>query len=224
MLVKEELGLNNLIIYQDTELYRFTSDAIILSKFAKAKVNDKVADFCSGSGIVGIHFYALNADLVKSVDLFEMQTPLYDLSVKSVQENLLSHKIFPNNVKIQDIPKEYNGKFSLVLCNPPYMKAEGGFLNKSDSRAVCKAELTINFAEIAEVAERVLKFGGRFAFVNRADRLAEMFYKLKQLKLEPKKLQMVTGTDGKTPYLVLIEAVKGGKEGLNVLPNLVNGE
>ena len=33
-------------IIQNTKLYRFTSDSILLSKFAKAKVGDKVADFC----------------------------------------------------------------------------------------------------------------------------------------------------------------------------------
>ena len=55
MKVIEELGIDNLKIIQDDTLYRFTSDAVILSKFADARKNDVVADFCSGSGIVGIH-------------------------------------------------------------------------------------------------------------------------------------------------------------------------
>ena len=51
MLEKEFLEPSNLEIFQDGELYRFTSDAILLSKFCKVKSNDVVADFCSGSGI-----------------------------------------------------------------------------------------------------------------------------------------------------------------------------
>ena len=69
----EDLCLNGLKIYQDSDLYCFTSDAVLLSKFARVKKGDKVADFCSGSGIVGIHLYGLNDSLIDSVTLFEMQ-------------------------------------------------------------------------------------------------------------------------------------------------------
>jgi tRNA1Val (adenine37-N6)-methyltransferase len=52
--------------------------------------------------------------------------------------------------------------------------------------------------------------------------LAEIIWDLKSNKLEPKRLQMVNGNDNSSPYLVLVEAVKGGKSGLTVLPNLTN--
>ena len=87
MIVAEDLGLENLTVYQDDELYCFTSDSVILAKFATVKANDVVADFCSGSGIVGLHLYALNQDLINSVTLFEMQKPLFDLSKKSIELN-----------------------------------------------------------------------------------------------------------------------------------------
>ena len=75
----EDLNLNGLKIYQDSDLYCFTSDAVLLSKFARVKQGDVVADFCSGSGIVGLHLYGLNANLVKSVTLFEMQLIVFFL-------------------------------------------------------------------------------------------------------------------------------------------------
>ena len=53
----EDLGLNGLKIYQDGNLYCFTSDAVLLSRFARVKKGDAVADFCSGSGIVGLHLF-----------------------------------------------------------------------------------------------------------------------------------------------------------------------
>ena len=55
-----ETLLGELKIVQDTALYRFTSDSVLLSRFARAKYRDNVADFCAGSGVVGLHFYALN--------------------------------------------------------------------------------------------------------------------------------------------------------------------
>ena len=37
-------------------------------------------------------------------------------------------------------------------------------------------------------------------------------------------MQFVAGTPSAKPYLVMVEAVKGGKEGVDVLPVLVNGK
>ena len=132
MLRIEDLGLNNLKIYQDDELYTFTSDSILLAKFAKVKKGDIVADFCSGSGIVGFYLYGLNSSLIDSVTLIEKQKPLYDLSVKSVEENNLKEKFTPVNISIQDIKSAYAGKFSLIVCNPPYMPVGGGFVDEKE--------------------------------------------------------------------------------------------
>ena len=205
--------IDNLKICQDDELYCFTSDSILLSKFAKAKKNDVVADFCAGSGIVGFHFFALNKNVVKKVILFEMQKELYDLSNESIKINSLENIFTAQNIRIQDIPKEYAGAFSLVLCNPPYYKDErkdDGY----DKIKACRNELTINLEEIVSTANRVLKFGGRFCVAHIPDRLPELFGVLTKYKLEPKKLTLVTG--GEKVYLVLVEAVKGGKAGLKI--------
>lgn len=204
-------------IIQNVNLYRFTSDSILLSRFAHAKFNDVVADFCSGSGVVGFHFLCLNPK-IKSLTLFEMQKDLADMSFRSAQLNGFDCKV--ENCRLQDIGKEYDDRFSLILCNPPYEKA--GFENESYEKAICRKEITLTLSEIVEVAFRKLKFGGRIAILNRADRTAELIFALKSKRLEPKRLQFVSGTDGGKPYIVMVEATKGGKEGIEILPTLTN--
>lgn len=204
-------------IIQNVNLYRFTSDSILLSRFARAKFKDDVADFCSGSGVVGFHFLCLNP-CVKSLTLFEMQPALADMSRRTADLNGFDCSIV--NCKLQEISKDYDDKFSLILCNPPYEKS--GFENEVYERAVCRKELTLTLSEIIEAAFKKLKFGGRLAILNRADRTAELLFKLKARGLEPKRLQFVSGTKEGKPYLVMVEAVKGGKEGIEVLPNLIN--
>ncbi len=205
-------------IIQNVNLYRFTSDSILLSRFARAKFKDDVADFCSGSGVIGFHFLCLNPQ-IKSLTLFEMQASLADMSRRSAEMNGFDCKVV--NCKLQDIGREYDDRFSLILCNPPYERA--GFENASPEIAVCRKELALTLPEIAEAAFRKLKFGGRLAILNRADRTAELFYTLKQRRLEPKRMQFVCGAEGAKPYLVMVEAVKGGKPDVEVMPPLVNG-
>ena len=219
-LVTEDLNINNLKIIQKNNLYKFTSDAILLSRFAQAKANDVVADFCSGSGIVGIHFYGLNPS-IKSVTLFEMQKELFDISMQSIKLNNLTN-FNAVNCKLQDIGSEYNGKFSLVLCNPPYERKKTGIDIEKYNIAVCRHEIELTLSEIIAVAAKKLKFGGRIAMVNRADRLADVISEMKKSNIEPKRLQFVQSKEDKEPYLLMIEGVLGGKSGIKVLNNIIN--
>ncbi len=219
--VLEDMCMDGLKIVQDTRLYRFTSDSVLLSKFAKPKKRDVVADFCAGSGIVGFHFYALHRGKFPQmpVTLFEMQEDLLNLARKTAKYNGFDNFSFVQG-KLQELPKEYDEKFSLILCNPPYER--GGFDNDEYHKAVCRKELTIRLEEIAKAASRALKFGGRLCMLHRADRLAEVCYTLHDAKIEVKKIQFVGGRYGSKPYLVIVEGVKGGKPNTEILQTIVN--
>lgn len=218
--VLEDMMLDGLKIVQDTRLYRFTSDSVLLSRFAKAKKGDNVADFCAGSGIVAFHFYALNKTVPNlQFTLFELQEELSALSKKTALYNGFENFSFEQG-RLQDIKKEYNEKFSLVLCNPPYEK--GGFDNDEYAKAICRKEITINLKEIARAAAFALKYGGRLCMLHRADRLAEVCYTLHEVGIEVKKIQFVGGRCGSKPYLVMVEGVKGGKPCNEILPTIWN--
>ena len=215
----EEYLLDGMKIVQDTEEYRFTSDAVLLARFLKAKKGERVADFCAGSGVVGLHFYGENRQ-TEHVTLFELSPALAALSRKSIALNGLEGVFTVENVPLQAIPAGYTEAFSLILCNPPYER--GGFASAAAGIAPCRKELSLTLEELCAAAARCLKFGGRFALVHRADRAAEVLYTLHAHRLEPKKLQFVAGKAGAKPYAVLIAAVKGGRAGLDVLPEAYN--
>lgn len=212
----EEL-FDDKIIIQNVSLYRFTSDSILLSRFARAKVKDDVADFCSGSGAVGFHFLCLNKH-INSLTLFELQPSLADMSQRTAQANGFDVKI--EQGRLQDISKDYDGRFSLILCNPPYER--GGFDNSVYERAICRKEITITLEEIIKIAASKLKFGGRLDIINRADRTAELFYTMKKYGIEPKRMQFVKGSENSSPYLIMAEGVKGGKPSIEILPTIIN--
>lgn len=220
MLVLEDLNIGGLKIYQDDELYRFTSDAILLSRFISVKKGDVAADFCAGSGIVSLHLYGLNP-IIQSFTLFEKQASLSSLAEKSIAYNRLEEKFKVVNVRVQDISAEYNGKFSLIVCNPPYMEKGSGFSSEREEIALCRTEIDLPLSELVSAVAKALKFGGRINMVHRADRLIDVVSEMKNCGVEPKKLQFVAAK-GKAPYLFMIEGVKGGKSGLKVLPEIYN--
>ena len=71
-----------------------------------------------------------------------------------------------------------------------------------------------------DAAEKVLKFGGNFFMVHRADRLCDILYKLREKKLEPKRVQFIAPSPEKAPVLVLVEAKKGASPSLKFETNI----
>ena len=136
----EYLELSDLKVYQDDDLYHFTSDAIMLTKFTSVKKGDVVADFCSGSGIVGFHLYGLNP-VIKSVTFFEMQKPLFDLSVKSIELNNLQDKFKKGTLEelnfshLQFIyPLGWNEGINLFLGGYTMSKENRNIITKVESK------------------------------------------------------------------------------------------
>ena len=70
-------------------------------------------------------------------------------------------------------------------------------------------------------AGRLLRYGGSFCLVFRAERMPELFACLKGCGMEPKRLRLVQNTAQAAPKLLLLEAKKGGRPGLAVLPPLL---
>ena len=219
-MLKEEFLINGLSVFQDDDLYSFTSDSILLSKFAAVKGKDSVADFCAGCGIVGFNLYALNRDKIKSVTFFELQKPLFDLCEKNIAHNSLAETFSAVNCDLKTFPKEYYGKFSVIVCNPPYMK-KGVASFSAPEIGACKSETFLPLSSLAFSIGKGLKFGGKVFLIHRAERLAELIYELKTNGVEPKRLQFISAGE-KPPYAFLLEGVKGGKAGITVLNTLQN--
>ena len=217
-MVLEDLLVGGYKIYQDDDLYKFTSDAIKLSEFAEVRRGDVVADFCSGSGIVGLDLFA-KKEGIDSVYLFEMQKPLYEMSKKTIEVNGLEGKFFAYNLKVQDVGSEFNGKFSLVVVNPPYFPEGGGEEKQNEHLAICRSEKYLTLNDLFYSANRALKYGGRICLIHLASRLADVFSEMRKNGIEPKKIRAVAPSGGEIK-LVLIEGVKGGKTGLKIMPEL----
>ena len=211
----EELFLNGVKIIQNENLYRFTSDAVLLTRFARVKKNEILADFCSGSGIVGLHFYALHPETIKEAHLFEIQPALAEMSERSIELNNLSDLFTVHNVPVQNIGREFNDRFNLILCNPPYEKDGNGEKSLSESDRIARHEVLVTLDEIVKAATEKLRFGGRFCISHRADRLADVICAMRKYSLEPKRVKFACPKN-KDAYLVFAEGVKGGRPGVKV--------
>ena len=216
----EDLCLDNLKIIQNTELYRLTSDAVILANFIKAKPNDRLLDLGTGSGVIAI--LATYKNDLKSTVGVEIQPELAEMAQKSVFLNNLENRITIINQDMKSFKPE--NAFDVIVCNPPYKKQGSNRLSQNLSQQIARHEIKITLSEVCHAASKFLKFRGKFYICCDADRVAELIYYLKESKLEPKKMFFTQSSPKTTAQIVFIEAVKGGKEGIKVLPVLITND
>ena len=210
------------------KFYRFTSDAVILANFVRAGSKDFLIDLGTGSGIVAI--LVAHKNKPKKVIGIELQPELADMAKRSVKFNKLDDIVEIINCDMKSLQffkkrQELNiGEVDVAVCNPPYKKAGTSELNKNKNISVARHEISINLDELLKVVNSLLKFGGRFYVVYDSNRTAELIYKLKINGLEPKKIFFTQANSKNCATLVFVEAVKGGREGVKILPVLITND
>lgn len=214
----DDLQLDDLKLIQNKSGYKFSTDSVLLANFGKAKQNDIYVDLCSGSGVVAILFSCKNK--IKKSYAVELQPQLADMASRSIEYNGLSGKIQVLNQDLKDICKTLGHEsVDVVTVNPPYNPV--GETSLTDEIAIATHELKTNLETIVLQTSKLLKFGGKFYMVHRADRIVDIMYYLRKYKLEPKVLRVVYPNVNKEPNLVLVEAKKGAKSGIKILSPLI---
>lgn len=218
--VLEDLCLGGPQIIQNKNLYRFTSDSVILANFVRTGVKDSMLDIGTGSGIIPI-LVGLKT-LVKHIDAVEVQLPMAEMATRSIELNNLSNRIQVFNCDIKNFK---NGvQYDVITCNPPYKKAGTSKPNQNHSKSIARHEVLLNLSQLCLEVKKRLKFGGRFYVCMDADRACELIFELKKVSLEPKKMFFSQSSISSKANIVFVEAIHGGKEGVMVLPCLITND
>lgn len=219
MIRLDDLQIDNLKIYQDDTLYNFSTDAVLLANFVDFNSKSIVVDLCSGNGVVGI--LSSSKNYYKKIYLVELQECLASLAEKSIKLNKLENiEVINDDLKniFNYIKRE---SVDVVTVNPPYRKQEAHFTSKNEHLNICNYEIKINLEEIIKQSDYLLKFGGKFYMVNDINRLEETIVLLNKYNFKTKVLQIVNPKENKNANVFLIKAVKKGKSGITVPPNII---
>ena len=114
MIVKNSLlGLDK-CIYQNDEWFKFSLDSVLLSKFVTVGLRCKnVMDLACGNAPIPIFLtYRTNAKIYG----VEYQKCVYDLGVKSIDENKLGDRIELVNDDVRNLKKSLIVNFLMLLC------------------------------------------------------------------------------------------------------------
>lgn len=202
-------------IIQSRQGYRFSVDALLLAEFVLIKDEGLVIDLGAGSGIISL-FLATKRKVGFIVGI-EFQKELASQAQRNVALNELERKIAIIQGDLRHLPLA-RGFADVVVCNPPYRQQRSGRINPDESKAIARHEIAANLDAILTAAKALLKPGGRLTLIYPANRLTEIFTKMRTEGLEPKRLQIIFPDSASYAKLALIEGRLQGKSGLKILP------
>ena len=208
-------------IYQDTDMFCFSLDSILLANFVTINKNIKnIMDIGCGNAPIPL---VLTTKTNANITGVEIQKDVYDLAAKSVKYNKCDNQITVINDDINSLYKKYESdSFDVITCNPPYFKVnEKTKQNISEYKKIARHELTLNLEDICKISRKLLKNNGVLALVHRPDRMIEIFDTMRKNNIEPKRIQFIYPKYGEDCNLILVEGAKNGKSGIKILKPLI---
>lgn len=201
----EQLGPYQL--EQRPGVFPLGSDTLALGRFATVRKGWRVCDLGTGSGVLLLLLAAREPQL----ELFGLDQDPAAAALARITCGTTAWRDRSGPGSWSQTPFQ-PGSFDLVVSNPPYYAPGSGKdggparMEREELDALCRA------------AARLLRNGGRFALSFPTQRMVDLLEAMRRWDLEPKRLKLLSHTPTKPPYALLVEGVRQGKPGLQVLP------
>ena len=222
------LGYKDLKIVQDSEMFNFSLDSVLLPNFVTInKKIDRILDIGCGNAPIPL---ILSTKTNAKITGIEIQEDVFKLALESIILNQKQDQINIINNDINEYYKEIEtDSFDVITCNPPFFKyLESSNINKNDYKTIARHEVKLNLSQLFNISKKLLKNNGVIAIVHRPERFVEIVEEMKKNNIEPKRVQFVYPKKNMEANIMLIEGSKNGNSGLKILPpiytHLDNGE
>lgn len=215
----DTLFAGSVSVIQGRRGYRFSLDSILLSRFVETKGAVRIADLGAGSAVIALALATLHA----RVQIFglEIQQAMVERGRRSVRRNGLEGRVTIVKGDVRRIEESFAPRsFELVVCNPPYRRPESGRTSSDPERLVARHEIKGGLMDFVRAGDYLLGHGGRMCFVYPCVRELDLLCAMRNSRIEPKRMQFIYSFPDTAATLVLVEGVKGGKVGLEVLKPL----
>ena len=206
----ERLGRYDLLLTE--ACFPLSGDSLALGRFATVRRRWKVCDLGCGSGVLGL----LLLEREESISLtgVERCPAAAAAARRTFAQNGLTARVVEGDLRDRSLFAP--NAFDLVISNPPWFPTGAG---KPGGPA--RSEEGCTLSQVCAAAGYLTRPGGRFALVHRPERLPDLFAALRASGLEPKRLALIQHSLTAAPSAVLVEAVRQGRPGLEVLPTLL---
>jgi len=207
-------------LYQSGAGYRFSLDALLLAHFVTVKTGARIVDLGAGNGVIPLALAALYPSV--EVTGVELQPTMVERANRNIQKNALQSRIKIIHGDVRSLKKTLSGEtFDAAVCNPPYRRPMSGRLSADQERQVARHEMAGGLDDFLRTGAFLLRAKGSMGIVYPAVRSVDLLAAMREAGIEPKRLRMAHSFVGAEASLVLVEGIKGGRTGVEVVAPLI---
>ncbi|MBQ8084993.1 MAG: tRNA1(Val) (adenine(37)-N6)-methyltransferase [Lachnospiraceae bacterium] len=216
----DDLQCKGYQLIQKPEGFCFGVDAVLLSDFVKIKPGQNVLDLCTGSGVIPILLAAKTS--AGHLTGLELQEDYADMATRSVRYNHLEDKIDILCGDVKEGKKLFQpASIQVEKVNPPNMTDNHGLKNVYEPKTIARHEVALSLEDVISLASYVLPESGNFFMIHKPFRLAEIFCRMREYHIEPKRMRLIHPYVDKEPTMVMIQGTKGGRQRITVEAPLI---
>jgi tRNA1(Val) A37 N6-methylase TrmN6 len=215
----DDLMTHHLKIIQSDDVFSFSLDAVLLARFSTVPNRGRIIDLCTGNAVIPLLLSTRSKAVIHGL---EIQERLAEMARRSIALNHLEAQIQIDHGDLKQAHERYGyGQFDLVTVNPPYLPVDAGVQNINTHFAAARHEIHCNLEEVISACAKLVRAGGKVAMVHRPSRLTDIMVRMREYRLEPKRIRFVHPRIGEEANMVLIEAIKDGKSEVRLLPPVI---
>ena len=165
----DDLIIDGLQIYQRSDMFRFSFDAIALIHFCRFNSRHTYVDFGTGTGVMPLIGTSLGAGHITGIDINET---LIELAQRSVEHNSKQDvvKMLCGDYRHMSYRDVQDKPFDGIIVNPPFYDSESGAKPISEERALALHDGHTTLDEVLKAVQSFIKCKGRLWMIYSASR------------------------------------------------------
>lgn len=157
----ESFQFKQFSVEQDQCPMKIGTDGVLLGAWANIDSCEKALDIGTGTGVIAL-MIAQRAEKAKILGI-EIDPKSSAQAEKNMIASPFAERLEVKNCSIQDYMKDYDDKFDLIICNPPFFS--GGTFSGNQERNDVRHTVKLPNGDLLRCAKTLLKTNGRFCVI-----------------------------------------------------------
>lgn len=144
-------------IVQDKCAMKIGTDAVLLGSWVKTYGTRSVLDIGTGTGVIAL---MIAQKCGAEIDAIEIDTDSAEEAKYNVSQSPWNERVHVQNISLQDFVKIHDGKYDLIVSNPPYFV--DSLLSTGAGRTAARHTIHLTFEELISCTVKLLSKEGKF--------------------------------------------------------------